>query len=167
MNIIFGERSDAWGYCPTMPAERRVHQRITVMKKAFLAFAALAAVATGIATTSHAADNGLRVQIQYYDDDGYRPPMPPRGGPGPGWGGPDRGPGRGPGWGDGYGRPETLGPRQIARSLQRRGYDVGDMRRERGAYLVKATRPNGRRVIVVVDAFSGRIIDERRVGRGW
>lgn len=97
--------------------------------------------------------------------------MPPRGGPRPGWDGPDRGydrgPGRGPGWGDGYGRPETLGPRQISRSLQRRGYDVGDMRRERGAYLVKATRPNGRRVIVVVDAFSGRIIDERRVGRGW
>jgi len=171
MNISFGERSDAWGYCPTMPAERRVHQRITVMKKAFLAFAALATVATGIATTSHAADNGLRVQVQYYDDDGYRPPMPPRGGPRPGWDGPDRGydrgPGRGPGWGDGYGRPETLGPRQISRSLQRRGYDVGDMRRERGAYLVKATRPNGRRVIVVVDAFSGRIIDERRVGRGW
>ncbi len=60
------------------------------MKKAFLAFAALATVATGIATTSHAADNGLRVQVQYYDDDGYRPPMPPRGGPRPGWDGPDR-----------------------------------------------------------------------------
>lgn len=149
------------------------------MKKAFLAFAALATVATGIATTSHAADNGLRVQVQYYDDDGYRPPMLPRGGPRPGWDGPDRGydrghdrgPGRGPGpgqgWGDDYGRRDTLGPRQVARSLQRRGYDVGDIRRDRGTYFVRATRPNGRRVIVVVDAFSGRIIDERRAGRGW
>jgi len=141
------------------------------MKKAILAFAALATIGTAVATPTLAADNGLRVQVQYYDDT----PPPPRGGPRPGWDGPDRGydrgpdrgPGRGPGWGDGYGRPEILGPRQISRSLQRRGYDVGDMRRDRGAYLVKATRPNGRRVIVVVDAFSGRIIDERRAGRGW
>jgi len=141
------------------------------MKKALLAFAALATIGTAVATPTLAADNGLRVQVQYYDD----MPPPPRGGPRPDWDGPDRGydrgpdrgPGRGPGWGDGYGRPEILGPRQISRSLQRRGYDVGDMRRDRGAYLVKATRPNGRRVIVVVDAFSGRIIDERRAGRGW
>lgn len=132
------------------------------MKKAILAFAALASVGTAIATPTLAADNGLRVQVQYYDDD-YRPPMPPRGGPDRGWDGPNRGPGRH----DGYGRPDTLGPRQIARSLQRRGYDVGDMRRDRGEYFVKATRPNGRRVIVVVDAFSGRILDERRAGRGW
>ena len=146
------------------------------MKKAFLAFAALATIATGVATKSYAADNGLLTQAQYYDDD-YRPPMPPppRGGPRPGWDGPDngpdwrpdRGPGRGPGWGGGYQRRDTLGPRQVARSLQRRGYDVGDIRRDRGTYFVKATRPNGRRVIVVVDAFSGRIIDERRAGRGW
>lgn len=68
------------------------------MKKALLAFAALATIATGVATKSYAADNGLLIQTQYYDDDGYRPPMPPRGGPRPGWDGPDRGPGRGPGW---------------------------------------------------------------------
>ncbi|OYR07434.1 PepSY domain-containing protein [Brucella thiophenivorans] len=134
------------------------------MKKALLAFAALATIATGVATKSYAADNGLLIQAQYYDDD-YRPPMPPppRGGPRPGWDGPNNG----PGWGGGYERRDTLGPRQVARSLQRRGYDVGDIRRDRGTYFVKATRPNGRRVIVVVDAFSGRIIDERRAGRGW
>lgn len=150
------------------------------MKKALLAFAALATIATGVATKSYASENGLLVQAQYYDDDN-RSPMPPlpRGGPRPGWDGPDRGydrgpdrgpnrgPGRGPGWNDGYGRPDTLSPRQVSRSLQRRGYDVGDIRRDRGTYFVKATRPNGRRVIVVVDAFNGRIIDERRAGRGW
>ncbi|MCX2699099.1 MULTISPECIES: antifreeze protein [Ochrobactrum] len=137
------------------------------MKKALLAFAALATIATGVATKSYAANNGLLIQTQYYDDDGYRPPMPPRGGPRPGWDGPDRGPGRGPGWGDEAMRREIISPRRIARSLERRGYDVGDIRRDRGAYFVKATRPNGRRVIVVVDAFSGRILDERRAGRGW
>jgi len=142
------------------------------MKKALLAFAALATIATGIATKSYAADNGLLLNAQYYDDD-YRPPMPPppRGGPRPGWDGPDNGPdwgpGRGPGWSDEGMRRETISPRRVARSLERRGYDVGDIRRDRGAYFVKATRPNGRRVIVVVDAFSGRIIDERRAGRGW
>ena len=102
-------------------------------------------------------------------------PPPPRGGPRPGWDdrdfqpdrGPDWRPDRGPGFNDDYGRRNTLGPRQVARSLHRRGYDVGDIRRDRGTYFVKATRPNGRRVIVVVDAFSGRIIDERRAGRGW
>ena len=46
------------------------------MKKAVLAFAALATVATGFATSSLAAESGLHVQIQYYDDDGYRPPRP-------------------------------------------------------------------------------------------
>ncbi len=57
-----------------------------------------------------------------------------------------------------------MGPRRIARSLERRGYDVGDMRLNRDTYFVRATRPNGRRVIVMVDAYSGRIVGERRPG---
>lgn len=132
------------------------------MKKAVIAFTALTAVAAGIATPTLAADSGLRVQIQYYDDDGYRPPRPYPG-PRPDWDGPRRdwdGPRRG--WGNGYGRREIMGPRRIARSLERRGYDVGDMRLERDTYFVRATRPSGRRVIVMVDAYSGRIVGERR-----
>ncbi|HCH71058.1 MAG TPA: antifreeze protein [Ochrobactrum sp.] len=130
------------------------------MKKAVLAFAALATVATGFATPTLAADSGLRVQVQYYDDDGYRPPRPYPG-PRPGW---DGGPDRRPGWGDDYGRRDIMSPRRIARSLERRGYDVGDMRLNRDTYFVRATRPNGRRVIVMVDSYSGRIVGERRPG---
>ncbi|MBC2887533.1 antifreeze protein [Ochrobactrum sp. CM-21-5] len=125
------------------------------MRKAVLAFAALATVATGVATPTLAADNGLRVQVQYYDDDGYRPPRHR-----PGWDGPDRR----PSWGDGYVRRDVMSPRRIARSLERRGYDVGDMRLERGTYFVRATRPSGRRVMLMVDAFNGRIVGERRAG---
>ncbi|MEL4375001.1 antifreeze protein [Brucella cytisi] len=130
------------------------------MRKAVLAFAALATVATGIATPTLGADSGLRVQIQYYDDDGYRPPRSYPG-PRPDW---DGGQDRRPRWGDDYGRRDIMGPRRIARSLERRGYDVGDMRLNRDTYFVRATRPNGRRVIVMVDAYSGRIVGERRPG---
>lgn len=126
------------------------------MKKAVLAFAALATVAIGFATPTLAADSGLRVQIQYHDDDGYRPPRPYPG-PRPGW---DGGPDRRPNWGE----RDVMRPRQIGRSLERRGYSVGDMRLERDTYFVRATRPNGRRVIVMVDAYSGRIVGERRPG---
>lgn|GEM_PF-439089 len=145
------------------------------MKKAVLTFAALATVATGLATPSLAADNGLRVQVQYYED-GPRPPRPDWDGPDrrpgpdgrPDWDGPGRRPDRDgrpgprPDWG--RERRDILGPRQVARTLQRRGYDVGDIRLERGTYFVRATRPSGRRVIVMVDAFSGRIVGERRAG---
>ena len=89
-----------------------------------------------------------------------RPPRPSPG-PRPGW---DGGPDRRPGWGDDYGRRDIMSPRRIARSLERRGYDVGDMRLNRDTYFVRATRPNGRRVIVMVDAYSGRIVGERRPG---
>ncbi len=123
------------------------------MKKAFFAFAALATVAAGVATPTLAADNGLHVQIQYHDD-GYRP----------GWDGPDRRPDRRPNWGDSYVRRDVMSPRRIARTLERRGYDVGDMRLERDTYFVRATRPSGRRVMLMVDAYSGRIVGERRAG---
>ncbi|AEK55510.1 MULTISPECIES: hypothetical protein [Brucella] len=126
------------------------------MKKAALALAALATAATGIATPTLAADNGLRVQIQYYDDDGYRVPRQ-------GFDGPGRHDRR-PNWGDGYIRREVMNPRRVARSLERRGYDVGDMRLERDTYFVRATRPSGCRVVVMVDAYNGNIIGERRAG---
>ncbi|TMV05958.1 PepSY domain-containing protein [Brucella haematophila] len=129
------------------------------MKKAVLAFAALATVATGFATPSLADSSGLRVQVQYYDNnDGYRPrpPRPDAPPPPPGYGRPDRRPD--------WGNRDTLRPRDVTRMLERRGYAVGDMRRDRDTYMVRATRPNGRRVIVMVDAFSGRIVGERRPG---
>lgn len=123
------------------------------MKKALLAFAALATVAAaGVATPSLA--DGLRVQVQYYDDGGYRPPRP-------GFPAPE---GRRPNWGDGHVRGDIMSPRRVARSLERRGYDVGDINLRRDTYYVRATRPNGRRVVVMVDAFSGRIVGERRAG---
>ncbi len=126
------------------------------MKKAVLALAAIATVATGYATASYAADDGLRVQVQYYDDDnGYRPRPDDRG-----WGGPDRR----PNWGDDGYRREIIGPRGVTRILERRGYNVGDIRLRRDVYVVRASRPSGRRVIVMVDAYSGRIVGERNVG---
>ncbi|MBN9045794.1 MAG: antifreeze protein [Rhizobiales bacterium] len=128
------------------------------MKKAVLAFAALATAAAGFAAPALAAENGLLMPVQYYDDGGYRPPrrdVPP---PPPGWGGPAR---PGPYWG----HRGPVGPRDVARMLRSRGYLVGDIRRDHGNYFVRATRPDGRPVIVMIDAFSGRILGERRPGR--
>lgn len=62
-------------------------------------------------------------------------------------------------------RDDVMGPRQVTRMLERRGYDVGDIDMRRGSYFVKASR-HGRRVILIVDARSGRILDEQRVGGG-
>ncbi|PYE87774.1 antifreeze protein [Phyllobacterium leguminum] len=62
-------------------------------------------------------------------------------------------------------RDDFMGPREVARMLERRGYDVGDVDMRRGSYWVKASR-HGRRMIVIVDARSGRILDEQRVGGG-
>lgn len=136
------------------------------MKKTLLAFAAFATVATCFATSSFADTSGLRVQVQYSDDDGYRPDYRRRpDARGPDWDN-DRRPGRHDRDGrSNWGSRDALGPRQITRTLERRGYAVGDIRLERDTYFVRATRPNGQRVIVLLDAYSGRVVGERRPGR--
>ncbi|PWL17377.1 antifreeze protein [Falsochrobactrum shanghaiense] len=113
------------------------------MRKSVLAFAALATIATAYTVPSFAAGHGSVIEIQWHD--GHRD--------------------RRPDWGNDR-RRGAMGPRQIARSLERRGYAVGDMDRRRDTYRIRATRPRGGRVILTVDAYSGRILDERRVGRG-
>lgn len=122
------------------------------MRKSVLAFAALATITTAFAVPSFAASHGAIIEIQWHDrhrDHDRRPD----------WGN------RRPHW-DRERRRDTMGPRQIVRSLERRGYAVGDMNRRRDTYRVRATRPRGGRVILTVDAYSGRILDERRIGRG-
>jgi hypothetical protein len=113
------------------------------MKKAILAIAAAATLAVGFSAPAFAQG--------WYDD---APPPPPR------WGH-ERRDQRRDEWGRERFRP--MGPREVARSLERRGYNVGDIDMRRGTYRVKASR-HGRRVILIVDARSGRILDEQRVG---
>ncbi|WP_420961008.1 antifreeze protein [Brucella sp. IR073] len=121
------------------------------MKKAVLAIAAATMLGLGISAPAAPA-----FAQGWYDD----APPPPR------WGH-ER---RDRDWRrdrdrDSYGRPRMMGPREIARSLERRGYNVGDIDMRRGTYYVKASR-HGRRLILIVDARDGRILDTQRVGGG-
>lgn len=130
------------------------------MKQVALALAALATATMTIPTVASAQEAQI-LNVQYMNDG----PPPPRG-----WDhrGPDYRRGPPPADRGDWGRPsrrDILGPRQISRNLQRRGYAVGDIRLERDTYFVRATRPNGRRAIVMVDAYTGRIVGERPVGR--
>lgn len=135
------------------------------MKKAILAIAATATLAIGVSAPVFAAEQPHIILAQGWDDDYYRDAPPP-----PrvyemerrdhdwrrdrDWRDRDR---------DRY-RDEVMSPRRVARTLERRGYAVGDIDLRRGRYFVRATRPNGRRVILVVDARNGRILDEQRAG---
>ncbi|WP_343315890.1 antifreeze protein [Brucella sp. BE17] len=127
------------------------------MKKAALAFAVFATTVAGFSIPSYAASAAPLVEVQYHGERqrpsrDYRPDDRR-----PGWDRPDRR--------SDWGKRQVISPRGVKRTLERRGYAVGDIRLQRGSYAVRATRPNGRRVIVSVDAYSGRIINERRVAR--
>lgn len=113
------------------------------MRKSFLAVTALATLITAFAVPSFAASTGSVVPVQWQDGNRDRRPN----------------------WGDDRRRRAIMAPRQIARTLERRGYSVGDMDRKRDTYRIRASRPNGSRVILRVDAYNGRILDEQRVGR--
>jgi hypothetical protein len=139
------------------------------MKKAILAIAAAATLAVGFSAPAFAGQSGI-ILAQGWDDDYYRDAPPP---PPPGyrlerrdrdWR-PDDGWRRDRHWRDRdrYGD-EIISPRRVARMLERRGYAVGDIDLRRGRYFVRATRPSGRRVILIVDARNGRILDEQRAG---
>ncbi|KXF76077.1 hypothetical protein ATN84_14275 [Paramesorhizobium deserti] len=128
------------------------------MKKAILAIAAAATLAIGISAPAFAAGQSNIILAQGWDDDYYRDaPPPPRH-----YGGYER---RDRDWRDRdrY-RDEIMSPRRVARMLERRGYAVGDIDLRRGRYFVRATRPGGRRVLLIVDARNGRILDEQRAG---
>lgn len=158
------------------------------MKKAVLTFAALATMVTGISSFSapaSAGEQGMVIQVQSqqgWGDDNYQPIRPldrdrrgqnqypgqnpgqynDRDQPQQGW---DRRNDNRPGWGEPQRwRPEAVSPRRVAIMLERRGYDVRDVRFERSTYFVRAIRPNGRRVMVLVDGRSGRIVGERPMG---
>ncbi|QND53978.1 antifreeze protein [Phyllobacterium sp. 628] len=61
---------------------------------------------------------------------------------------------------------DQVGPRQVARMLERRGYRVGDVNFERGRYFVRASR-RGMPVLVIVSR-DGDILDTRPMGgRGY
>ncbi len=82
-----------------------------------------------------------------------------------------------PGWGprggdQGYGRPaygrhqDRLSPREVRRVLRHQGYDHIDVRDARGrTYLVIATGRRGAPVKLVVDAFSGQVLERERLRR--
>ncbi|GGF04694.1 hypothetical protein H1W37_11840 [Stappia taiwanensis] len=74
---------------------------------------------------------------------------------------------RGRGWHRGY-RLERLRPRQIARRLNRKGYYGIRRIRPRGdVYVVRARGWRGKPVRLVVDAYSGRVLDRSRARRRW
>lgn len=125
------------------------------MKSAILAFATLATMSIATVGPSLAAERGSVVQVQSGWDDaqGARP----------------RHDQRRPGFDGGQygrrdmGRQDVVSPRRVAGMLERRGFTVRDIRMDRGTYFVRAVRPNGRRVMLTIDARSGQIISERRI----
>lgn len=77
-----------------------------------------------------------------------------------------------PGWGERGGRPERrwdhdrLSPREVRRSLRRQGYENIDIRDGRGRiYVVVATGRRGAPVKLIVDAFSGQVLERERLRR--
>ncbi|RCS23917.1 antifreeze protein [Phyllobacterium salinisoli] len=136
------------------------------MKKALIAIAAAATLSFSFSAPVFAAERSNIILAQGWDGDYREAPRPPRGYE---MERRDRDwrPDRDRDWRPGRDRPrrdEVMNPRRVARMLESRGYDVGDIDLRRGRYFVRATRPNGRRVMLVVDARSGRILDEQRAG---
>lgn len=75
---------------------------------------------------------------------------------------------RGPGRHRGGYRLERLGPRQIARRLNRKGYyGIRGIRPRGDVYLVRARGWRGKPLQLVVDAYSGRVLDRSRARRRW
>jgi hypothetical protein len=65
------------------------------------------------------------------------------------------------GWnGSWYGRDERIDSRVVVRQLQRQGFEnMSDMKLRGDVYSLKATDPYGRRVILQVDPYTGRIVN--------
>jgi hypothetical protein len=62
--------------------------------------------------------------------------------------------------GGGYGRYQRIDSRMVVRQLQRQGFDnMSDMKLRGDVYSLKATDPYGRRVILQVDPYTGRIVN--------
>ncbi|PRD42728.1 antifreeze protein [Phyllobacterium phragmitis] len=118
------------------------------MKKAILAITATLAI--GFSAPVFAAEQPNIIMAQGWNDDYRDTPPPPRG-----YEMERR---------DRRYRGEVISPRRVARMLERRSYEVRDVDLRRSRYFVRAIRPNGRRVMLVVNARNGRILDERRAG---
>lgn len=118
------------------------------MKKALVTFIALATIIIGVsspAAASSASEFTIQVHSSWHDHGRYHHH---------GW---RKRPYK-------Y-RHQIMNPGEIKRILHRRGYRTHNIRQQRGEYYVRARNFNGRQVMLIVNAYNGKIVGQRYIGR--
>lgn len=118
------------------------------MKKMLICFAAMATILTGFSLPATASASDLTIQVHSSSNDHGRYNSRH------GW--------KKPGHHD---RQRMINPGEVKRILFRQGYRTQDIRKQRNEYYVRARAHNGRQVMLIVNAYSGKIVGQRMLGR--